>query len=288
MQTVKGGYSFVEFDTVSTFTNPTRIDKLLKAGTGFTPKTLTEDFADNTPGSAGKALDMSIRTADVDDAAGSAYALLKAAEEARTPMYFRFVRLLGEPLVVEDCEDAWNESVGTNMTSEIDATDAKTGMNSIKLTATGSVADGALLATEVIEKDLRLYKGLTCWAKSSTAKAAGALSLLLDDSASCASPLESMPFPALEAGVWTRCSFVFAAPVELGFLISIGVKSTGLTVGQIIHIDDVRAVEGYVTVLNKIVPKVTFESNEAGKHNAIKITGEGFADTEANLMTTNF
>lgn len=288
MQIIKGGYSFVEFDTVSTFTNPKRIDSLLKAGTGFTPKSSTEEFADNTQRASGKQVDLSIRSADVDDAAGSAYALLKAAEEARTPLYFRYVKILGEDLVVEDCEDAWNESVGANMTSEVDAADKKAGTNSAKLSATGDVADEAILATEILAEDLTLYKAITCWIKVSVAKIAGGLSLLLDDTASCASPLEVLPFPALDAGVWTKCILVLKDPSALSALISIGMKSTGLTAGQIIHLDDVRAASGYVTVINKIIPKVTFENNEAGKHNAIKIVGEGFSDTEANLLTPNF
>jgi len=114
------------------------------------------------------------------------------------------------------------------------------------------------------------------------------LSLLLDNSASCASPLEVLPLPALDADTWTKCSLVFANPDALGAIISIGIKSTGLTMGQIIHIDDVRAATGYVSVLNGIIPKIVFEVNEAGKHNAIKILGEGFSDSEANLLSTNF
>lgn len=287
MQIIKGGYSFVEFDTVSTFVNPKRIDSLLKAGTGFTPKTSTEEFADNTQRASGKQVDLTIRSADVDAAAGSAYALLKAAEEARTPLYFRYVKILGEDLVVEDCEDAWNESVGANMTSEVDAADKKAGTNSVKLSATGEVADEAILATEVIAADLRTYKAIVCWIKVSVAKIAGALSLLVDDTINCGAQLEVLPFPALDAVTWTRCILVLRDPASLADIISIGMKSTGLTAGQIIHLDDVRAASGYVTVINKIIPKVTFENNEAGKHNAIKIIGEGFSDTEANLLTTN-
>jgi len=231
---------------------------------------------------------MTIRSANVDNATGSVYALLKTYEEERTPLYFRFVRLLGEPLVVESCEGAWNESVGSNITSAVDAVDLKAGTNSVKLSATGVVNDEVVLATKNIALELTIYKAITCWAKSSAAKVAGALSLLLDNSASCASPLEVLPLPALDADTWTKCSLVFANPDALGAIISIGIKSTGLTMGQIIHIDDVRAATGYVSVLNGIIPKIVFEVNEAGKHNAIKILGEGFSDSEANLLSTNF
>lgn len=288
MQIIKGGYSFVEFDTVATFVNPKRIDRLLKAGTGFTPKTLTEEFADNMPASAGKALDLTIRSANVDNAVGSVYALLKGYEEARTPIYFRFVKVLGEVLVIEDCEDAWDESADANITSAVDAADKKDGTNSVKLTAIGVVADEAVLATEVINNDLTTYKAITCWIKSSVAKVAGSYSLLLDNTANCASPLSILPFPALDAGVWTRCILVLLDPSLLASVASIGIKSTGLAGGEIIHLDDVRASTGYISIINKVIPKVTFEKNEAGKHNAIKIVGEGFADSEANLLTNIF
>lgn len=291
MQIIKGGFSFVEVDDNSSFTSPLQIGKLLKAGTSIVPKTLTEEFADNTQRPAAKAVDISIRSADVNAAAGSVYAAMKAAEEARTPQYFRFVKVLSDPLSVEDCEDAWNENVAAGVTSDVDAVNFKAGTKSVLLTIGDVILSGTVIASEVIAKDLSTYKGLTFWIKAQDAYGAGALSLLLDNTALCASPLETLPLPALEAGVWKKCTLIFKDPSALSAVISIGLKADDdidLGGASTINIDDVRAVTGYVTVINNIIPKINFEQNEAGKHNAIKITGDGFADTEANLLTTNF
>lgn len=290
MLNIKGGYSFVEFDTVSTFTNPIRVDKLLKASTGFVPKTLTEDFADGKPGSAGKALEMTIRSANVDNSSGSAYDLLKTYENAHTPLFFRFVKLLGESLLIENCENAWNESVAGGCTSTADNVLFQDGTKSEKLLVTqigGVSATG--LVTQIISKNLTGMKAIALWIQASSNKNRGDLQIALDDTAACASPLEILNVPALTAGAWSRVNLVFSNPAALGAIISIGLKTTvALAQNETIHLDDIEGVTGYVSVLNNVIPKVVFELNEAGKHNAIKVTGEGFSDTEANLLTTNF
>jgi hypothetical protein len=290
MLIIKGGYSFVEFDTVSAFTNPIRIDKLLKASTGFVPKTLTEDFADGKPGSAGKSLEMTIRSANIDASAGSAYDLLKTAENARTPYFFRFVKLLGESLLIEDCENAWNESVNANCISSADSVLFQAGTKSEKLLVNNVAGVGAAgLVTQIIAKNLTGMKAIALWIQATSNKNRGDLEIDLDNTAACASPLERLPVPALTGGVWSRVNLVLSNPAALGTLISIGLKTTvALAQNEIIHLDDIQGVTGYVTVLTNVIPKVVFELNEAGKHNAIKITGEGFSDTEANLLTTNF
>jgi hypothetical protein len=289
MQIIKGGFSFVEFDTVSSFTNPIRIQKLLKAGTGFPTKSLTEDFADGKPGVAGKVVEMGIRSADVDNTAGSAYAALKAAEEARTPLFFRFVKTLGESILVDDCEAAWGESAGNSVVSSADAVDYQAGTHSTKLTKASTIAINTIMATKAVTLNLTTVKAISLWLKSVGSKNSGDLQLLLDNTANCASPLETLNIPALAAGAWTRHTVVLSNPSALGSIISIGLKNTiELTGGETIHVDDVQGMAGYVAILNNVIVKVDFELNEAGKHNALKVAGVGFSDTEANLLSTNF
>jgi hypothetical protein len=289
MQIIKGGYSVVEFDDNASFTNPRRLSKLLKAGTSFLPKTLTEEFADNKSVAAAKAVDVSVRDANVDNAAGSAYAALKAYEEARTPLYFRFVKSLSESIVVHACDAAWQESVAADVVSAVDNEDLKEGTASIALSFSNAIAPNTILATVAVVKNLTTVKIIRLWVKSALAKSAGDLVFLIDNTANCASPLETLPLPALAAATWTEVNLVLLNPSLLGSVISIGLKAvTGAELTDAILIDNVRGVTGVVTVLNNIIPKVNFEMNESGKHNAIKVTGEGFADTEANLLTTNF
>jgi hypothetical protein len=289
MQIIKGGYSFVEFDTVATFTNPKRIDQLLKAGTGFTPKTPTEEFADNTLGAAGKSLDLTIRSADVDDAVGSPYTLLKAYEEARTPLYFRFVRILGGSIVLHDCDSIWDILTIATVVNDSDAVDKKVGTHSAKFLAVTYVGNSNFAGQYMPgEPDLTPFKAIVCWVKTSAAKPAGELSLQIVNSDAFPPALAAMLFPALAAGVWTECILVFPDPSLLATADALMLHTAGLAGGEVVRIDDVRALTGYVSIVNKVIPKVVFETNEAGKHNAIKIVGEGFSDTEANLLTTRF
>jgi hypothetical protein len=292
MQTVKGGFSFVEFDSDPAFPNPVRIDQLLKAGTTFTPKTATETLADNTEASAGKAIDISIRSANVDSAAGSAYAALKTAEEAGTRLYFRAVKLLSESIVIHNCDTAWNEYVDSDISSLVNNVSYKQGTGSVELFSPAGSGPQIVMATAAVVKDLTTVKAIRFWFKTHQSHAAGDLKFLLDNTANCGSPLETLNFPAIAAGdidVWKEITLILHDPTALGAIISIGLRSDpAVTVTDHYYIDNVRGVTGALVVFNCGAPKVVFESNETGKHNAIKITAEGFADVEANLLTTKF
>ena len=98
-------------------------------------------------------------------------------------------------LEIEDCEDAWNEHTEAGVTNA--TTGGKVGTNAHRST---TVTVGiAVLATEIISKDLTAYDGAYCWARTSLNTVAGDLQLLLDDTAECASPLETLNLPALTA-----------------------------------------------------------------------------------------
>ena len=285
MKNVRGGYSLVEFDSDANFTNAKEIIKLLKAGTSIVPKTPTEEFADGTNPAVLKQMDISIRSANVDNAAGSAYALLKAAEIAGTLLNFRFIALSGG-LLIEDCEDAWNEYVASNITSTADA-DCKVGSYAAKLAVGSAVAAGAILATEAITAlDLSGRKEISLWIKSSVTIDANDLQLLLDNTAYCASPLETLNIPALAANTWTKIALILANPGSDTAIVSVGVKMVVDKGAFDLFIDDVRGIADNVVVKN-VPPVVEFEANEYGKHNAIKVTGSGSAVSESALISLN-
>lgn len=94
--------------------------------------------------------------------------------------------------VLDDCEDAWNEYVDTNVTSELDTTNKAVGSGSAKLTLTGVGAD-TLLATEVItERNLTSIRAIRLWLRSSKIFDYGDYQLLLDNHAQCVSPEETL------------------------------------------------------------------------------------------------
>jgi hypothetical protein len=282
---LKGGYNLVEFSPDPDLSIVTEIEKLLKEGTKIDPLSLNDEFADGSEASAAKTVKMSIRSADVSDGAGSVYALLKAAEEAQEKLNFRFIGIQNGKLI-EDCEDAWNESVASGVTSSADAADKKVGAASAQLLIDESVGGGTILATEIIAVDLSTRKSISYWIKSSVSTNAGDLQILLDNSPECTSPLETLNVPALAAGFWTKCSIALSNPVALNNLVSIGLKMVTDLGACTIHIDDVRGIADNV-VLKNIISIVHFEEKEDGKFNALKVSGVGEADVEENLLELN-
>jgi hypothetical protein len=150
-------------------------------------------------------------------------------------------------LSVEDCEDAWNELVDGSITSATDDTDFKVGTYAVKLTQTGTLTAGDILATEVITSaDLSSYYAIRLWIKSDMAFETGELQLLLDDTASCASPVETLDIPTLLADTWTQVTLPLADPSLCTAIISVGIK-TAVDIrwpfqSLVLRIDDVDAV----------------------------------------------
>ena len=143
--------------------------------------------------------------------------------------------------LVEDCEDAWNESVDGDITSSAD-TDAMVGTYAAKFTATGILAPNDIPATEVVALDLTAYTHLVWWAKSGQTWNAGNFDMMLDNSANCASPIESLDFEAMTANQWKSHVAALSTPASLGSIISVGVKAiAGMDAADTLFIDDVFA-----------------------------------------------
>jgi len=144
-------------------------------------------------------------------------------------------------ILIEDCEDAWDESVDADVTSTADA-DCQVGSSSAKLVVAAACAAGDILATEVVAVDLTKADKIRMWLKCSVATNAGDLQLLLDDTALCASPLETLDVPAVSANTWTQVTMTLSDPTLLSTIISIGLKYT-VDIGACdIFIDDVKGI----------------------------------------------
>ncbi len=145
-----------------------------------------------------------------------------------------------ESLLVEDCEDSWDEHVEGGCTSSTTA--GKVGTNAARVTTVAVGAD-VVMMSEVITKDLTAYHALIFWARSSLSPSALSLKLQLDDTAECASPLESLVVPALTAATWQHCLAVLSDPSALASLISVGLYADIDLADGTFDIDDVRAVK---------------------------------------------
>lgn len=143
-------------------------------------------------------------------------------------------------LLVENAEDAWNETSTGGVT--LSTTTGKVGTNAARAT-TVSIGATTILMSEAISVDLSTYDAIVLWIRSSVNTAAGDLRILLDDTANCASPLENLQVPALTAATWTRVLLKFATPANLTAIISIGLKQQVDLADGTFDIDDVQALQ---------------------------------------------
>ena len=146
-------------------------------------------------------------------------------------------------LLVEDCEDAWDEYVQANVTSTADVTDKIVGSASAKLDVAVDAAVGRLATEAIPSKNLSPYKYLKPWVKSNIALDAGDLDIMLDDHAQCVSPLRELAIPALSADTWTQLALDMGDTSDLTAIISIGIDMNTDKGAFIFHIDQVRATE---------------------------------------------
>lgn len=143
--------------------------------------------------------------------------------------------------VLEDCEDAWNEDTVANVTSAADSSDKKVGSNSQKFTMAAAFTTGIIGYESMAATDLSARTHLRLWIKSDKATSAGDIQLLLDNTAKCASPTETLDIPALAADTWTQVFLALENPGSDTAIISIGMKLNKDSGAQNIWIDDVNA-----------------------------------------------
>lgn len=154
-------------------------------------------------------------------------AVYSGLEQARSSMeVVGGVKAVGvTATTISSCDTAWTGSA--NVTATAEATDKKEGDASAKLAIADAFTTGLIAYKDVSSMDLSSHYSARLWIKSDTDLAAGALQLLLDDTAACASPLETIDLPAITAANgWTRVQLKLANPSALTAVISVGLKAT--------------------------------------------------------------
>lgn len=142
--------------------------------------------------------------------------------------------------LIENCEDAWDEQSIANITSTTSATKI-VGTYSASIAATSSFTTGLMASEAVSSMSLAGYNTIRLWINSSINTTAGQLVLYLDDTALCASPLETLPLPALTANTWTKVYLPLTNRANDNNIISIGIGRAANLGAQTILIDDVNA-----------------------------------------------
>ena len=193
-----------------------------------------------------------------------------------------YLRKSVESKEIHKATTAWDESVDSDVTASQDTKDYKLAPGSFKMVVVGTVSDGDVLASKAITSlNLSGYDYVEFWIKATTALAASDLAFLLDDDASCASPLETIALPAITADTWTYVRLALANPETDTAIISVGLEYNANAGANTIWINDVKAVHtatSYWTKMNENGWQVDQEARQLVMRNApgyylMKLTG---------------
>ena len=136
----------------------------------------------------------------------------------------------------------FDEATDGDFTQSLDTKDKKQGSQSLKMVIASGASAGDFLSDSITSKDISGYDTIEMWVKSTVATSAGNLKLLLDDSASCASPLETLSIPALSADTWTFVRMSLSTPALDTAIISVGLEYDADIGAATVWIDDIVAV----------------------------------------------
>ena len=143
---------------------------------------------------------------------------------------------------IHDCGSTFDEKTDGDFTQSLDTQDRKHGTQSLKMVVAAGASAGDFVTDSITSKDLSKYDTIEMWVKSTVATSAGNLKLLLDDTASCASPLETLSIPALSADTWTFVRMSLSNPETDTAIISVGLEYDSDLGACTIWIDDIVAV----------------------------------------------
>ena len=186
---------------------------------------------------------------------------------------------------LHSCNAVFDETIDSDFTVSADTQDKKKGTASNKFVIAVGASAGDIATDSIDSKDISKYDYLECWVKSTVPTSAGNLKILLDDSASCASPIETLSIPALSADTWTFVRIALANPETDTAIISVGLEYDSDLGACTVWLDDIKVVQNDTAVW-EIFPKhlwrIDRESRdlvltEGGKFEAgyalLKITG---------------
>ena len=144
---------------------------------------------------------------------------------------------------LHDCGTTFDEKPDGDFEQSLDTKDKKQGSQSLKMVVADGASPGDFVTDSITSKNISGYDYIEMWVKSTVATSAGNLKLLLDDSASCASPLETLSIPALSADTWTFVRMQLSTPELDTAIISVGLEYDSDLGACTVWIDDITAVK---------------------------------------------
>ena len=143
---------------------------------------------------------------------------------------------------IHACGATFDEKTDGDFTQSLDTKDKKQGSQALKMVIAVGASAGDFVTDSITSKNISGYDTIEMWVKSTVATSAGNLKLLLDDTASCASPLETLSIPALSADTWTFVRMSLANPETDTAIISVGLEYDADIGAVTVWIDDIVAV----------------------------------------------
>ena len=159
----------------------------------------------------------------------------------------------------------FDEATDGDFTQALDTEDKKQGSQSLKFTIASGASAGDFVSDSITSKNISGYDTIEMWVKSTVATSSGNLKLLLDDTASCASPIETLSIPALSADTWTFVRMTLANPETDTAIISVGLEYDSDLGACTVWIDDIVAVANDTaewTILDRRNWKIDKESRD--------------------------
>ena len=206
-------------------------------------------------------------------------------------IYYRstvdFTRLLS-------LNSAMDETVDSDITVTADTKIKKQGTASNRFVVAAGASAGDIATDSIASKDISAYDYIEFWARSTVATSAGNLKILLDDTASCASPLETLSVPALSADTWTFCRVALANPRSDTAIISVGLEYDSDIGACTVWLDDISAVKNdsaqwtkmprHLWRIDKEAKDIVFDNyaHGAARYSLLKLVG---GDKPALLTT---
>jgi hypothetical protein len=186
---------------------------------------------------------------------------------------------------IHECAATFDERTDSDFTQALDDEDRKQGTQSLKITIASGASAGDFITDSITSTDISKYDYIELWAKSTVATSSGNLKLLLDDSASCASPLETLSLPALTADTWTYCRIALSTPELDTAIISVGLEYDSDIGACVVWVDDIKAVVDASATWEKVGHHLwsidknnrklvfTLEGRAAARYNLLRLTG---------------
>jgi len=175
--------------------------------------------------------------------------------------------------LLHSCNAVFDETVDSDFTASVDTEDKKKGTGANKFVIAAGASAGDIATDSIDSKDISKYDYLECWVKSTVATSAGNLKILLDDTASCATPIETLSVPALSADTWTYVRVALANPETDTAIISVGLEYDADLGACTVWLDDIKVVQNDTAVWEKL-PKHLWTIDKDARDLVLKEAGK--------------